>query len=213
MDYHLSEEELDHLEALADQWADGEGYVCVAEGPAGWLTAVVVDERDGRLVVREVHVLPGLTTGRLGGGVGWPAAGLSARDLRQIKLSFAVQYSDSMIANPAVAWTILPEESLARLRDAPPKQRGKARDDEFHAVVADGYLWALRMTPTRPNATLARYLADRGRPDVSAKTAGEWAAAAGRHGWLTKGRVGGGGRQATQKLLDWQAEKKGADNA
>jgi hypothetical protein len=149
-----------------------------------WDVAVLVTERHGRLVAKGLRVA-------LAGNL--PNAGLTARDLRRIRLGDAIQALEN-------------RERAARSRSTslfPVASKPYALDPaERHPEIALAYLWGLREQPRSPIALIAKQWR------IKRETARDWVFRAGRAGYLDNRLQGFAQAEPTEKLRTW-ARKNG----
>ena len=79
-------------------------------------------------------------------------------------------------------------------------------EDEY-AKLALAYLRACQEAPTRPLAWLVNYYRGRGRR-FTRENLRDRVHRARERGFLTPGRPGSAGAQATKKLIDWHQQRK-----
>jgi hypothetical protein len=160
-----------------------------------WLVHARVVERQGRFVISYIEVWPRDDNP--------PSQGITGRDLRAISIADVIPALLRRDRALQRKWgiSLLTASSHKRARQAR-SQQGRRRDDEFHAEVAARYLSALQSHPHKPVAAMTEQYKRLGF-DVSAPKVRDWVHAARKQGWLTPGRQGHAGADATRKLERW----------
>lgn len=174
----------------------------VGELGQNWRVHARVIERRGRLVVSYLELWPA--------GDRPPDQGLTGRDLREIRLTdvgTALLRRDSAFRRD---WgvSILRRTSRKRMREAQ-RRKGGRRNSDFYPEVARRYLAALAAEPRRPVASMTEQFRRSGMRDVSPQKVRDWVHLARVYGWLTPGRQGYAGAEATRKLSRWLSAAHG----
>jgi hypothetical protein len=136
-----------------------------------------------------------------------PLQGLTARELRRLPLRLGMYVAMSMERHPS-RWgenrqPLFPGTIDRVSGSGKPARRGRDREDDFYAGIAERYLEALREAPHRPNAWLSERYAEAGQK-VTPANIRDWVHQARVRGFLAQGRRGHLGAEPTGKLAAWR---------
>jgi hypothetical protein len=81
-------------------------------------------------------------------------------------------------------------------------RRGRLKDDDFYAGVAERYLAALKTDGRRPIAVMSQQFKAEGYKAATPEQVRDWVHRSREYGWLTAGRRGYAGAEPGPKLLE-----------